>query len=93
MKRKGREMQEDREIIYVTPDEDGKIIIELYGQKYEIHPNMFDENDVAIIKQFGKIYELRGPNYREPNKKRTRKSPRTMKEAIEDEETPESVSE
>lgn len=48
-------------IINVTPDESGRVIIELYGKKIEIHDSMFDAKGVAKIKQFGQDYEVHKP--------------------------------
>lgn len=53
-------MEENREIINVEPI-DGRIIINLYGKDLEIHESMFDENGVAILKRFGKTYEIIKP--------------------------------
>lgn len=71
----------DNIIIDVTPDEDGRIILELYGKEIEIDDSMFDKDGVAIVKQFGSVYELHRP----VTKTQSRKRKVTQKEA---EETP-----
>ncbi len=48
-------------IINATPDDDGRIVLELYGKKIEIDDTMFDEEGVATIKQFGQVYEVHKP--------------------------------
>lgn len=59
----------ETEIINVEPDNNGRVIIELYGQKLEIHESMFDEEGHALLKKFGKHYEIVKPI----KKKRTRR--------------------
>lgn len=51
----------DNIIIDVTPNEDGRIVIELYGKEFEIDDTMFDENGVALAKFFGQNYEIHKP--------------------------------
>lgn len=48
-------------IINATPNEDGRIILELYGQEIEIDDSMFNAKGVAIIKKFGQEYEIHKP--------------------------------
>lgn len=43
--------------IEVKPDQDGRIIIELFGEKVEIDESMFKDG-VATIKKFGDEYEI-----------------------------------
>ena len=56
-------------IINVVPDEDGRIIIELYGKQIEIDDSMFDKKGVAKIKQFGQEYEVIRPTTKTKAKK------------------------
>lgn len=51
----------DNIIIDATPNEDGRIVIELYGKEFEIDDTMFDENGVALAKFFGQNYEIHKP--------------------------------
>lgn len=51
----------DNIIIDATPNEDGRIVIELYGKEFEIDDTMFDENGVAFAKFFGQNYEIHKP--------------------------------
>lgn len=48
-------------IINATPDEAGRIILELYGTKIEVDDSLFNEEGVAIIKKFGTDYEIHRP--------------------------------
>lgn len=43
--------------IEVTPDKDGRIILDLYGQKIEVQDAQFKDN-VAIVKEFGDEYKV-----------------------------------
>lgn len=43
--------------IEVKPDQDGRIILELFGEKVEIDESMFKDG-VATIKKFGDEYEI-----------------------------------
>ena len=75
----------DNIIIDATPNEDGRIIIELYGKEFEIDDTMFDEDGVALAKFFGQNYEIHKP----VAKTQARKRKATKKEAEpEVEETP-----
>jgi len=76
---------ENKETINVEP-KDGRVIINLYGKDLEIHESMFDENGVAILKRFGKTYEIIKPVEK---KKRTY----TRKKKVEPEPIEESESE
>jgi len=51
---------EAKETINVEP-KNGRVILNLYGKDIEVHESMFDENGVAILKCFGKIYEVIKP--------------------------------
>lgn len=48
-------------IINATPNEDGRIILELYGTEFEIDDSMFNAKGVAIFKKFGEEYEIHRP--------------------------------
>ena len=48
-------------IINVSPDEKGRVFIELFGNKIEIDDSMFISKGVAIIKKFGDVYEVHKP--------------------------------
>ena len=60
----------DNIIIDATPDENGRIIIELYGKEFEIDDSMFDEEGVAVAKFFGQIYEIHKPVAKTQTRKR-----------------------
>ena len=59
-KSSARKEKMEKEIINVEP-KDGRVIINLYGKDLELHESMFDENGVAILKRFGKTYEIIKP--------------------------------
>ena len=90
-------MQEpEREIINVEPNEDGRIIINLYGADLEIDNEIFDEDGIYELKKFGKIYEIHKPveKKRSSRKKKeevVEEEPVTMEEVLS--EDTESVSE
>lgn len=46
--------------IEVQPDQDGRVIIELFGEKIEIDDSMFKDG-VAVLKKFGDEYEIVKP--------------------------------
>lgn len=60
----------DNNIINATPDENGRIILEFYGKEVEIDDSMFDKDGVAIVKQFGQVYEVHKPVSKTQSRKR-----------------------
>ena len=59
--------------IEVRPNEEGRIIIELYGEKIEIDESMFKDG-VATLKKFGDVYEIVAVTERaKPEKKQSAK--------------------
>lgn len=60
----------DNIIIDATPDENGRIIIELYGKEFEIDDSMFDGDGVALAKFFGQNYEIHRPATKTQARKR-----------------------
>lgn len=61
-------------IINVTPDSDGRVIIELYGEKIEIDDSMFNNKGVATIKHLGEEYEIHKPSEATISKKVSKKT-------------------
>ena len=78
-------MEEDKQIINVTPDEEGRTIIELYGKKLELHESMFNEDGLAELKKYGQTFYIQKP----VKKKRTY----TRKPKVEEPEESETESE
>lgn len=77
----------DNIIIDVTPDEDGRIILELYGKEIEIDDSMFDKDGVAIVKEFGSIYELHRPVSKTQSRKRKTAQKEVEETPVENDET------
>ena len=53
--------EKPREILNVTPDEEGRVILNLFGKDIEVDESLFDENGHAEFVKFGKIYEVNKP--------------------------------
>lgn len=76
------EEEQSREIITVAPDQNGRIIIKLYNTELEIHESMFDKDGVAVLKKFGKIYELQKSGTKKKRSYRKKETPMTIGEAL-----------
>ena len=70
------------EIINATPDEKGRVVLDLYGKKFEIGKNEFDEYGIATLKQFGKIYEIHKPSKKKKANKKKKEEPLTMGDVL-----------
>ena len=65
--------------IKVSPDEEGRITINLYGKEIEIPKEEFDKNGCATIKRFGETYELKLNKPSKKKKKATKAKKITVK--------------
>lgn len=83
------EEERPRERIDTAPNEEGRVIINLYGQDIEIDSSMFDKEGHAELKKFAKIYDI----YIPVNKKRSSKKEEVKPEVIEEPEAAEEIEE